>query len=604
MSINSKQIKFPDVKQYLNKLRNIDLQNASEKSELLHGGQQIVVTLFYLYLMKKYSNNFCVFLRNNQDYKDDGSSIYHFGLYIYFRDGVMTKSNGDDSLQFLSDKFNSCLMMDNTIILIPLDIVFQPENEGHSNMLIYRKFNNTLEHYEPHGHELQVTHKNQINIAIAKLIKRFLAKVNLEKMNFDKIRFVNAEQSCIKLPDVKSGHGFQGIENSVNDKVGYCQSWSFFMFEMCMLNPEFTSREIQNATINTIFAEKDKKASSEKKGDVDSDDYYLANYLVSMIRGYTIIMNEKIRKYFSRIFRFSITERNLNNPDLKESFREQIIQFVSLFLQYNKASEEEVKNEIKTLKRDIKTLTKKQKGKEFLDMVNDQFKKNKLTSRKTQLESVRKLGKAKDSSIFSIDSKTSFHSSVSSFASNRTSSSSRGDVLDYSSESSGYERESPASFISKFDSMNLEDLLSFLKGKDSKELEKIITHDSFSAADRFFDTDPNDTEVFRHLSQRFEKWCQYFKFTIASDNDIDLFVIFSISMGPNKLIYDVLDHFNFPSNFSAEEVEMSTQKFYKAIILTILDRDAPISGGNNVTKTLRRKNKKTKKRKIFLRIKK
>ena len=129
-----------------------------------------------------------------------------------------------------------------------------------------------------------------------------------------------------------------------------------------------------------------------------------------------------------------ISNENLNDPDIKREFIRRIKQFVSMFLQKNNASEYEVKNEIKTMKKEIKSITKKQKGKDFFDAVDDEHKKNELIFTKNQLETIRKLGRARDSPIFSINSDTSYRSSVSSFASDE---SDRSNSLDLPSSNSG-----------------------------------------------------------------------------------------------------------------------------------------------------------------------
>ena len=583
MSLKSKQIKYPDVKEQLVKLRNVDLENATNKKDLLTIGHEVIRTLFYLYLMKKYSNNFCVFLREQEEYTDDlNGNVFEFGLFITLMDGAVNRTNSDYSVKHLGDQFNSCLTENsNPIILIPLDIQVNNSNNnskkevfGHSNMLIYRKFNNTIEHYDPHGeHLFTEDYESEYNLAIRNLIDRFLKEVNFGKVDFDIITLVNSEQSCIKLPEVRNG--FQSIENSVND-VGYCLSWSFFMFEMTLLNPEFTSREIQHQIIFEIFG--------QQLDSMNMDSDYLPNYLVAMIRGYSIIMSNKIKKYFTKIFFHSINEENLNNPNLRLAFFKDIVQFISMFLQYNKTSDNDVKHEIKTVKKGIKTITKKQNSKASItEMFHNENKKNTLITRKNQLETIRKLGRTTHSSIFSIDSKTSFHSSVSSFASD-------------SNSSRGEDKSQADVVISKFDNMDLDALLSFLNGKSIQELEDIITHESFVAAANFFQTNKNDTEALQPLSQRFEKWCKYFNL----EADCSLEELLQITDGDNQNVYYALATLKFHSSLSYDDIQISSQNYYKIVILTVLGRDPPFSGGNNYTKKLRHKNKKTKKkRKLF-----
>jgi len=74
-------------------------------------------------------------------------------------------------------------------------------------------------------------------------------------------------------------------KNALIEPEGYCEAWTMFFTELCLKNPEMSSREVYEAVM-------DKTELYENKN----------NYLRNIIRGYTAFINNKIEKHFSRVF--------------------------------------------------------------------------------------------------------------------------------------------------------------------------------------------------------------------------------------------------------------------------------------------------------------
>jgi uncharacterized protein (DUF1810 family) len=233
-----------------------------------------------------------------------------------------------ENIENCSQKIFDCVTRQHKIVIIPLlfqIMVGDKHLGGHANLLIYRITTGELEHFEPHGAEYGGIQKRMIN----KRIKAVLLK--LAELTNDKIRDYNAEldeesdssSSSRSSKSTKStkttssdtrnfkeitlipAHdvcpvvegGLQALEqtsmipkNAILEPGGYCTSWSMFFAELCLKNPELSSRQIHDAIM-------EKTELYEAKND----------YLRNVIRGYTCYINNKIAKHFSHVFGEPIT---------------------------------------------------------------------------------------------------------------------------------------------------------------------------------------------------------------------------------------------------------------------------------------------------------
>jgi len=269
-------------------------------------GSSYFINLFYLYLFKKYKMK-CVITDNTTE----------IALTFNFKNKENISTH-HENIENCSQRIFECVTRQENIIIIPLSFqitIDQIHKGGHANLLIYRVNTGELEHFEPHGAKYSGTQAIMINKRIngvlsylVKTLNEKIREVNAEidsnsasktnssngsngsnSENSEKIKevtLITAEDVC---PDIK---GLQALEqgsvipkNALIEPGGYCATWSMFFTELCLKNPEFSSRQIHDAIM-------EKTELYEAKND----------YLRKVIRGYTCFINNKIAKYFSHVF--------------------------------------------------------------------------------------------------------------------------------------------------------------------------------------------------------------------------------------------------------------------------------------------------------------
>ncbi len=255
--------------------------------------------LFYLYLFKKYKMN-CVITDSTT------------GISLTFN--FQNKENisvHHENIEDCSEAIFECVIRRENIIIIPLMFqitVDQKHRGGHANLLVYRVNTGELEHFEPHGAEYGGIQKKMINKRINGVLAYLVETLNDKIKDFNEayddnsdtssasssnnekikeVTLINAQDVC---PVIEGG--LQALEqtsmipkNALIEPGGYCTAWSMFFTELCLKNPEFSSRQIHDAIIEKTELYEDKN-----------------DYLRNVIRGYTCFINNKIAKHFSHVF--------------------------------------------------------------------------------------------------------------------------------------------------------------------------------------------------------------------------------------------------------------------------------------------------------------
>ena len=259
--------------------------------------------LFYLYLFKKYKMECHMPNRNEKDklhfFLDVSDHSKEEWFYV-FR-GFQT-----DAIKLTAKYVSECIVSGIKILIIPLTI--QTSLGAHANLLIYRANTGVIEHFEPHGREFGGKGSAYVNQTLNNYLEQFVklinkdVKANNKTLNEDqeklpKITLIKAHDTC---PEIR---GVQALEersvipkNALIEPEGYCEAWSMFFTELCLKNPEMSSREIYTAIM-------DKTQLYDNKN----------NYLRNIIRGYTAFINNKIAKHFSQVFDEPITSAKIHN---------------------------------------------------------------------------------------------------------------------------------------------------------------------------------------------------------------------------------------------------------------------------------------------------
>ena len=239
-------------------------------------GYDVIDTLFYLYLFNKYKQNCLI------KYKG-ASSKHSLGLELQIKTNLPRTEYSvyEKHLQMVSIKLSECIEKNPDSIVIPLYI--KKSNGGHANILIYRKKDNVIEHFEPHGSKI-ITRDPQNNQLIETQLNLFIAMLNeqLKKNNKPPVNLIPSNTVCPYI------YGLQGLEEKASQKKsaleggGYCAAWSMFFTELVLKNPTIPSNELLNIILNKFNKDIEKQRT----------------YLRKVIIGYVNLIHNKIEKYF------------------------------------------------------------------------------------------------------------------------------------------------------------------------------------------------------------------------------------------------------------------------------------------------------------------
>jgi len=200
-------------------------------------GTDLDILFGFIYIFQKYKNG-CLPIKIQIRPHEE----------VYFNIGVnWTCVNGQRKLLVPPEiirNFRKCKMnKDVDFIFMLLTFAFidkcrsskRKTGDYHANLLIYNKYDNTIERFEPHG-------------CIIEADQWFEAK------EFDKAfkpianKLFDAEYkpACISCPYV----GFQALQeyekqNVIGDPDGFCAAWTLIIIELRLKNPKDTLKELQ-----------------------------------------------------------------------------------------------------------------------------------------------------------------------------------------------------------------------------------------------------------------------------------------------------------------------------------------------------------------------
>lgn len=280
--------------------KRLNLLNQKGKEEILAFlGKNEVEAMFYLYLFKKYNSDCFLTTQNNK--------TRLLGMVLPVEAEYSNKENYEILAHFdeLIKELIKCILKPHvSIIIIPVCLSLS-NNKGHANVLIYRKKQNQIEHFEPHGkyYGMNQNYKSKI---IHLWLDRFVEGLNaqLEFRKMQKINLIKSNDVCPYLRGLQSMESRSDLD-IIADKEpgGYCAAWSMFFTELCLKNPDISS----NTLLNRIFL------VFENMSEIKQN-----NYLKEVIRGYSAFIIEKINKYFAIFFGDNFTIEKLKQMQVIE----------------------------------------------------------------------------------------------------------------------------------------------------------------------------------------------------------------------------------------------------------------------------------------------
>ena len=265
---------------------SLDYLNRKGETIFDFAGSNYVEALFYLYLLKKYKSDCYVGIENKR--RRLGLSL---DIKVNYSKKEMTKMT--EYLEDVSIQVADCIVRGKTIIIIPLQIKV-PEG-FHANVLIYRKNNNELEHFEPHGKFFSADKpEGYIEKTKRYLFSVFVKMINTEliraRYKMPPIKYTQSNDVCPYINGMQNLEGVSLLTKTKAEPTGYCSAWSMFFTELCLKNPEIPS----SVLLDNIY---DKLLKTENAAD----------YLKKVIRGYAGLVYEKFTKMLSVFFKEKVT---------------------------------------------------------------------------------------------------------------------------------------------------------------------------------------------------------------------------------------------------------------------------------------------------------
>ena len=265
---------------------SLDYLNRKGETIFDFAGSSEVESLFYLYLLKKYKSDCYVGLDNKRR---------RLGLSLDIKVNYTKKENTEmtEYLEDVATQVAECIVKGKTIIIIPLQI--KTSDGYHANVLIYRKNNNELEHFEPHGKFYsQDKPEGYVEKTKRYLFSVFVKMINTEliraRYKMPPIKYTQSNDVCPYINGMQNLEGTSRLTKTKAEPGGYCVAWSMFFTELCLKNPEIPS----SVLLDNIY---DKLLKTENAAD----------YLKKVIRGYAGLVYEKFTKMLSVFFKEKVT---------------------------------------------------------------------------------------------------------------------------------------------------------------------------------------------------------------------------------------------------------------------------------------------------------
>ena len=278
-------------------------------------GHVFISNLFYIYLFNKYKSK-CLVKHKNVEI----SNYPYLGIKI-FLDYERIDQYEDQIFDDVVKQLAKCINRGIETIIIPLTL--RVENYGHANVLIYRKINNSIEHFEPYGSnaELGEFHQSVLDRKLQTFMYRLNDHLQDEYDVLTQVEFIPAFLVC---PHSK---GLQELDEEIQNSIlangeeetgGYCVAWSMFFTELVLQNPEISSGELLTNVLKSTSLN--------------------TEYIKKLIRGYVLNISEKLEKYFHIFFGGTIHLDtiykiiNSGNEGVIENFMDEVVDIEMILL--------------------------------------------------------------------------------------------------------------------------------------------------------------------------------------------------------------------------------------------------------------------------------
>jgi hypothetical protein len=284
-------------------------------------GYDAILSLFYLYLLKKYKSN-CVLYDTTKK-----NSIVDIAIGLAFHNtyGVNEETKRElmemnrINCNRMAKQINSCLKnrSKNKVIVLPVTLIdYSPEGERddstHNNLLLIRFGSNEIEHYEPHGSMTQVLPTMEARLEAYENMVQSLTDNLITPLNALKgddgtpdFKLIPTMETCPETESLQMLETYSKLPKKESE-IGYCAIWALFVAELALRNHNLTLREIIRLVHYDILQFDKRYGRPTKKINFNGQKVAPNDYLRKIARGYVHFVNEKLMKYFTDIFGKSI----------------------------------------------------------------------------------------------------------------------------------------------------------------------------------------------------------------------------------------------------------------------------------------------------------
>jgi hypothetical protein len=265
-----------NIVEYIQKFKNVSIVN-DLLSKYEYTGNNVYTYLFHYLMYKKY----------NLDIPPES-------LFCYSIDSVIITNGSDQIFEDIANYFQHS-NRDKSFLKLEIDLLNQRFN--HSNLIIYNRQTETLEHYEPNGYLLNENwgvYGNYVRKVVSILytnLKRYMKKLNF-KSSEELHGFSRSDKEML---------GLQGIEGRHNYK-GHCQIWCYLIADLITKFPEHSTESIITTYLDLNNHENLSKHNLHRK-------------LKMIVRGFYFSSIRKINK-MDELGNLDIESLNSNNHDV------------------------------------------------------------------------------------------------------------------------------------------------------------------------------------------------------------------------------------------------------------------------------------------------
>lgn len=199
-----------------------------------------------------------------------------------------------NAFELAANDLMKCIRSTEKLFVLPIGIMF-----FHSNLLIYRKHENVIEHFDPYGKEIDSI---ELQDNIQKLIKR-INELNETEHVFDTpLTYVSPTDTC------PNGLGPQSMESKIpptgNEGIDerLCLIWSIFIAELVLENPDLTTKEIMNEVYDYSYGRLKTQIYNENRKIWVGEILNLGHVLRRIIIGYLVHLQTNLDEYVKIVF--------------------------------------------------------------------------------------------------------------------------------------------------------------------------------------------------------------------------------------------------------------------------------------------------------------